>query len=94
MASKVAALLLLGLICCQLAPAQIIMDCCLSVSEKRLIPKNIVGYHIQRAGQGCDISATVFLHKKGMQLCVVPAEGHPWVQNLLKRLDKNRKPHH
>lgn len=88
MASKVAALLFLGIICFHVATgkrkihiflnlpaffprkafifcyfcilaAQIVMDCCLSVSEKRLIPKNIVSYKLQVAGSGCDISATV-----------------------------------
>ncbi|MEQ2307631.1 hypothetical protein AMECASPLE_020300 [Ameca splendens] len=93
MASKVAALLFLGLICFQFATAQIVMDCCLSVSEKRLNLKNLVSYSIKRAGMGCDISATVFVNKKGMKLCVVPPEGNPWVQNLIKILDK-RHPHH
>ncbi|KAM4746599.1 C-C motif chemokine 20-like [Anableps anableps] len=87
MASKVAALLLLGLICFQVATAQIVVDCCLSVSEKRLITKNIVSYRIQRANSGCDIDATVFINKKGMKLCVVPPEGNPWVQRLIHILD-------
>ncbi|XP_007547433.1 C-C motif chemokine 20-like [Poecilia latipinna] len=91
MASKVAALLFLGLICFHVATAQIVMDCCLSVSEKRLIPKNIVSYKLQVAGSGCDISATVFLNKKGMKLCVVPPEGNQWVQNLIRTLEKRRQ---
>ncbi|XP_008415966.1 C-C motif chemokine 20-like [Poecilia reticulata] len=91
MASKVAALLFLGLICFHVATAQIVMDCCLSVSEKRLIPKNIVSYKLQVAGSGCDISAAVFLNKKGMKLCVVPPEGNQWVQNLIRTLEKRRQ---
>uniref|UniRef100_A0A3B5LTL4 Chemokine interleukin-8-like domain-containing protein n=1 Tax=Xiphophorus couchianus TaxID=32473 RepID=A0A3B5LTL4_9TELE len=69
------------LICCYfcIPAAQIVMDCCLSVSEKRLIPKNIVSYKLQVAGSGCDISATVFMNKKGMKLCVVPPEGNQWI---------------
>ncbi|XP_012720747.2 C-C motif chemokine 20 [Fundulus heteroclitus] len=94
MASKVAALLLLGLVCFQLATAQMVMDCCLSVSEKRLNPKNLVSYRNQVAGMGCDISATVFVNKKGLKLCMVPAEENAWVQHLIKVLDKRRLSHH
>ncbi|XP_005808851.1 C-C motif chemokine 20-like [Xiphophorus maculatus] len=93
MASKVSALLFLGIICFQVATAQIVMDCCLSVSEKRLIPKNIVSYKLQVAGSGCDISATVFMNKKGMKLCVVPPEGNQWVKNLIKTVDRRHSQH-
>ncbi|XP_032433783.1 C-C motif chemokine 20-like [Xiphophorus hellerii] len=95
MATKAAALILLGLICIEFASAQIAVDCCLRVeSEKRLNPRNLVSYSVQRAGMGCDISATVFVNRKNMKLCVVPAEGNPGVQKLIDFLEKKRRNHH
>ncbi|RVE68637.1 hypothetical protein OJAV_G00093850 [Oryzias javanicus] len=69
MASRVAALIFLGLLFVQLASAEVPMDCCLSVSKNRLPAKIIVSYSIQEAGKGCDISATVFETKGGKRLC-------------------------
>uniref|UniRef100_A0A3Q2QPG5 Chemokine interleukin-8-like domain-containing protein n=1 Tax=Fundulus heteroclitus TaxID=8078 RepID=A0A3Q2QPG5_FUNHE len=72
-----------------LAAAQIPMDCCLSVSsERRLNRRNLVSYTLQRAGMGCKISATVFVNRKNMKLCVVPPEGNPGVQRIMDFLDK------
>ncbi|XP_038144066.1 C-C motif chemokine 20-like [Cyprinodon tularosa] len=94
MASKVAALLLIGLICFEFAAAEIAVDCCLRVeSEKRLHRRNLVSYTIQRAGEGCKISATVFVNQRNMKLCVVPPEGNPGVQKIIDYLDKKRQSH-
>lgn len=41
-----------------LPAAQIVVDCCLKVSEKRLPLHILVSYTIQGAGKGCEISAT------------------------------------
>ncbi|XP_017286306.1 C-C motif chemokine 21-like [Kryptolebias marmoratus] len=90
MASRVAALFLLGLVCFQLTEAQIPVDCCLKVSEKRLPSKNLVSYTIQEAGKGCDISATVFLNRHNMKLCVAHPDENKWVQKLIKILDKKK----
>ncbi|MED6252980.1 hypothetical protein ATANTOWER_020356 [Ataeniobius toweri] len=95
MASKVAALLLLGLICFEFAAAQIAVDCCLRVeSEKRLNRRNLVSYTIQKAGMGCDINATVFVNRKNMKLCVVPPEGNPGVQKIIDFMNKRTQRHH
>uniref|UniRef100_A0A3Q2DF55 Chemokine interleukin-8-like domain-containing protein n=1 Tax=Cyprinodon variegatus TaxID=28743 RepID=A0A3Q2DF55_CYPVA len=72
--------------------AEIAVDCCLRVeSEKRLHRRNLVSYTIQRAGEGCKISATVFVNRRNMKLCVVPPEGNPGVQKIIDYLDKKRK---
>ncbi|XP_013875140.1 C-C motif chemokine 20 [Austrofundulus limnaeus] len=88
MASRLAALLLLSLVCFQLAAAQVPVDCCLSVSVKRLVSKNLVSYTIQEAGKGCDISATVFINNKNMKLCVAHPDQDKWVQKLIRVLEK------
>ncbi|XP_054895620.1 C-C motif chemokine 20-like [Poeciliopsis prolifica] len=94
MATKAAALILLGLLCIEFASAELVVDCCLTVkSEKRLNPRNLVSYSVQRAGMGCDISATVFVNRRNMKLCVVPAEGNPGVQKLIDFLEKRRNHH-
>ena len=42
-------------------PAQIAQDCCVKVAEKRLPLQILQSYTIQDAGQGCSISATVYV---------------------------------
>ncbi|XP_041855931.1 C-C motif chemokine 19a.2 [Melanotaenia boesemani] len=91
MASRVAALILLGVICLGLAAAEMPVDCCLRVSDKRLRATNLVSYIIQEEGKGCAISATVFLTKTGKTLCVVPAKDYPWVQRTIAILNAKAK---
>uniref|UniRef100_A0A3Q1HFY4 C-C motif chemokine 21-like n=1 Tax=Acanthochromis polyacanthus TaxID=80966 RepID=A0A3Q1HFY4_9TELE len=70
MASKVAALLLLGIICFGLAAADIPADCCLKTSDRRFPPKLIASYTLQDANKGCPIKATVVITKLGRKLCL------------------------
>ncbi|KAM6170080.1 C-C motif chemokine 21 [Rhynchocyon petersi] len=63
-------------------------DCCLKYSQ-RAIPANIVrSYRKQDPSLGCPISAILFAPRKRSQpeLCGDPNE--QWVQQLMKRLDK------
>uniref|UniRef100_A0A8C6TCY2 Chemokine interleukin-8-like domain-containing protein n=1 Tax=Neogobius melanostomus TaxID=47308 RepID=A0A8C6TCY2_9GOBI len=84
------ACVLLLLLCAALCTAQIeMMDCCLSVADKRLRPDNVEQYRLQRAGHGCDISATV-IQVKGKQLCLPPPEHHRWIRRLLKIVDQKK----
>ncbi|KAM9392334.1 monocyte chemotactic protein 1B-like [Pholidichthys leucotaenia] len=90
MASRVAALLLLGVICFELAAAEMPVDCCLHAADKRLSSKNIESYRIQNAGNGCDIDATVFYTVKGKKLCVVHPSKKQWVHHLIKIIDQKQ----
>ncbi|XP_029916390.1 C-C motif chemokine 21-like [Myripristis murdjan] len=87
MAARVALLLLLAVICIGFAAAEIPADCCLSVTDKR-IPRNLVeSFEVQEAGQGCDISATLFITKKvGKRLCAPHPSLSKWVRDLINRL--------
>lgn len=38
--------------------AEIVVDCCLTVAEKRMPLRIVQSYTIQEAGKGCEISAT------------------------------------
>ncbi|KAF1389587.1 hypothetical protein PFLUV_G00074980 [Perca fluviatilis] len=67
MASRVAVLLLLGVICVGLASAEIVVDCCLKVAEKPLPLTIIQSYAIQEGGNGCEISATAFITKSSVK---------------------------
>ncbi|XP_008287540.1 C-C motif chemokine 20-like [Stegastes partitus] len=91
MASKVAALLLLGIICLGLAAADVPVDCCLSTAEKRLPHRLVASYQIQDAGKGCDIKATLVITKAGRQLCLVHPDGNQWVQQLINAVDKRKQ---
>ncbi|CAG5919052.1 unnamed protein product [Menidia menidia] len=91
MASPVATLLLLGIICFSFAAAEVPVDCCLQASPKRLPAKNIVAYTIQEEGKGCDISATVLINKSGRKLCAVHPKGNPWVQNVINAVEKRKQ---
>ncbi|CAG07793.1 unnamed protein product [Tetraodon nigroviridis] len=95
MASRAAALLLLGLVCVQFAAAQVVLDCCRTKTSKLLPLQLIRSYSVQDAGAGCDISATVFVTKTGRQLCVSHPSEEKWVQKhidaLLRRKEKHAK---
>ncbi|XP_040011915.1 C-C motif chemokine 20-like [Xiphias gladius] len=93
MASRVAALLLLGVICAGFAAAEIAVDCCLSTTDRFLPLIKIASYTIQEAGRGCDISATVFITKAGKTLCVVHPSERAWVKSHIKLLDKRSRAH-
>ncbi|XP_047455641.1 C-C motif chemokine 21-like [Mugil cephalus] len=91
MASRVAAVLLLGVICFGLASGEMAMDCCLQASSKRLPSRNLVSYIIQDARNGCEKSATVFITNAGRQLCVLHPSQAAWVQKLISILDKKKE---
>ncbi|XP_054467497.1 eotaxin-like [Anoplopoma fimbria] len=90
MSSTTAALLLLGVLCVSFASAEIAVDCCLTVTERRM-PLNILqSYTLQEAGKGCKISATGFITKVGKTLCVSHPNDKQWVKVYIKHLDENR----
>ncbi|KAM7415621.1 hypothetical protein PAMA_017919 [Pampus argenteus] len=91
MASRVAVLLLLGVICIGFAAGEIAVDCCLVTSNKHLPRSALKSYIIQEAGEGCDISATIFITKKSKRLCLPPASQETWVQNHINFLDIKRQ---
>ncbi|KAF3695337.1 hypothetical protein EXN66_Car011013 [Channa argus] len=73
MASRVAALLLLGFVCTGFVAAEVAVDCCLMVVDKHLPLQVLAGYTIQEAGKGCEISATVSVCSFISLLCFSPA---------------------
>ncbi|XP_053500692.1 C-C motif chemokine 19b [Ictalurus furcatus] len=68
-------------------------DCCLMTVDKK-IPQNLVeSYYIQTLETGCRVPATVFVTKKGKQLCAPRATKNNWVKKLINKLNKtSRKP--
>ncbi|XP_034728826.1 C-C motif chemokine 19-like [Etheostoma cragini] len=90
MASRIAVLLLLGVICVGFASAEIVVDCCLTVAEKPLPLTIIHSYTIQERGKGCEISATAFITKVGRILCVSHPRDKAWVRSHINYLDKKR----
>ncbi|XP_068613323.1 regakine-1-like [Brachionichthys hirsutus] len=91
MATRVAALFLLGIFCVGFASAQILLDCCLKVSPKTLRLQLIDSYIIQDAGHGCEISATVFITKAGRTLCVSHPRDQGWVRKHIAFLDLKKE---
>ncbi|KAM3611039.1 uncharacterized protein V6R79_012745 [Siganus canaliculatus] len=90
MASRTAALFLLGIICIGLTSAQLAVDCCTQAADK-LLPLHLISdYIIQEAGKGCDISATVFITKAGKRLCVLHPEERKWVKNHINILGRRK----
>ncbi|CAB1420598.1 unnamed protein product [Pleuronectes platessa] len=85
MASRLAAaLLLLGLICTGLSRAEVAVDCCLSTTDKFFPLIRISTYKLQIAGEGCDISATVFITKTANTICIVhPTDSFYRIQFLM-----------
>ncbi|KAK3521908.1 hypothetical protein QTP70_018997 [Hemibagrus guttatus] len=91
---QAAALLLLALffICWNYAGAtDAAPDCCLNTVDKK-IPGNLVqSYYVQTKEMGCRLLATVFVTKKGRQLCAPPARKNNWVKKLIDKLNKKSK---
>ncbi|KAJ8392784.1 hypothetical protein AAFF_G00072680 [Aldrovandia affinis] len=75
--------------CSNVALGEMALDCCLRVSHAKIPAHILRGYQRQVGGNGCDISAVVFITKKDRNLCAPP--GTPWVGDLIKILDKERK---
>ncbi|XP_071011980.1 C-C motif chemokine 19a.1 [Oncorhynchus clarkii lewisi] len=72
--------------CCRVTQGQMVMDCCLTVSQ-RAIPRHVViGYQPQVRGQGCSISAVVFTTRRGLKLCA-PTDP-TWVTDLMNLMDR------
>ncbi|KAG7322923.1 hypothetical protein KOW79_014269 [Hemibagrus wyckioides] len=88
------ALLLLALffICWNSAGAtEAAPDCCLITVDKK-IPRNLVmSYYVQTKEMGCRVLATVFITKKGRQLCAPLARKNNWVKKLIDNLNKKSK---
>ncbi|XP_062273020.1 C-C motif chemokine 21-like [Scomber scombrus] len=90
MASRIAALLLLGVICLGFASGQVAIDCCLSTSNKHFPHQIVKSYIIQEAGKGCEISATILKSQRGKNICAPEASKAQWVQDIINHVDKRR----
>ncbi|XP_041793644.1 C-C motif chemokine 8-like [Chelmon rostratus] len=93
MASRVAVLFLLGVICFGFVAAEIVVDCCLTTTKRRLPIQILDSYIIQDAGKGCDIGATAFITKVGKTLCVSHHSELPWVKSYIDFLEKKKQGH-
>ncbi|XP_077334300.1 C-C motif chemokine 19-like [Lithobates pipiens] len=71
--------------------ANMVVDCCLQTSTKRIPPNAVIGYEMQTPEKGCREKAVVFFtfHKPSLRLCA--PLGNPWVVKLMKRLDNKKK---
>ncbi|KAG7490697.1 hypothetical protein JOB18_040606 [Solea senegalensis] len=94
--SGITALLLLTvLLCADFTAAEVVVDCCLKTTDKFFPLILIDSYTLQEAGQGCDISATVFITKLEKTVCIVHPEEEKkktkWVKSHIKYLEKKKE---
>ncbi|XP_061528708.1 C-C motif chemokine 3-like 1 [Phycodurus eques] len=87
---RLAALLLVVLLCSHPAAGQKLVGCCLATRNMCFPRKIVASYFHQEAGNGCKYSATVFLSKAGKQLCAPPQYESKCVQELIAYLDNNK----
>ncbi|XP_007910129.1 C-C motif chemokine 19 [Callorhinchus milii] len=66
-----------------------IMDCCLSVSRKRIPGRIVANYLRQEPADGCRIRAVVFITVRSRRLCAPPYKY--WVRELIHMIDQNAK---
>ncbi|OCU02758.1 C-C motif chemokine 19 [Xenopus laevis] len=64
----------------------IVADCCLRTSDKRIPLGAVRAYQIQSQNNGCPKNAVVFITKTNKQLC--STQGLKWVNKLMQKLDK------
>ncbi|XP_020496445.1 C-C motif chemokine 21b isoform X2 [Labrus bergylta] len=91
MASRIATLLLLGVVCVGFVTAEIVVDCCLKTSSKRFPLSAVSSYTIQEAGQGCAIRATAIITRTGKTLCLSHPSEETWMINFINRLEEKLK---
>ncbi|XP_019962327.1 C-C motif chemokine 21 [Paralichthys olivaceus] len=89
-------LLSLSCVCLTLAQGSY-DDCCLKyVKNKQLyIQKHAVKYRRQEPDGGCNISAAIFIMRRGRMFCTDGSE--QWVKKLMNEIDKRgkeRRKHH
>ncbi|KAM9544500.1 C-C motif chemokine 19a.1 isoform 1-T2 [Salvelinus alpinus] len=72
--------------CCHVIQGQMVMDCCLSVSQREIPRHVVIGYQPQVRGQGCSIGAVVFTTRRGLKLCA-PTDP-TWVTDLMNFMDR------
>ncbi|MEQ2268906.1 hypothetical protein XENORESO_018342 [Xenotaenia resolanae] len=70
--------------CSTVTVAQILVDCCLSVTNKQIDKRFVVDYHEQ--ARSCSVDATVLVTRLGKKLCVPPKE-QQWVKKVIKHVD-------
>uniref|UniRef100_A0A3P8TQX6 Chemokine interleukin-8-like domain-containing protein n=1 Tax=Amphiprion percula TaxID=161767 RepID=A0A3P8TQX6_AMPPE len=71
--------------CCTVTVAQMAQDCCLRVANKPIEQPHVADYRKQIAGEGCHISATVLVTRRGVSLCA--PDNEQWVNELMKHVD-------
>ncbi|KAJ8357031.1 hypothetical protein SKAU_G00198250 [Synaphobranchus kaupii] len=64
------------------------LSCCLTISDTRVHPKNIVNYTVQRIGL-CPVEAVVFETRKGKKVC--SELGRNWVIRAMDKVDKEKE---
>ncbi|XP_041094571.1 C-C motif chemokine 19-like isoform X2 [Polyodon spathula] len=76
------------LYCCSKAygDSNLVVDCCLRVSNTPIPIKIVKNYKKQGQQDGCDLTAVVFTTKGNRKLCAPPRE--PWVNSLIDKIDK------
>ncbi|XP_031750816.1 C-C motif chemokine 19 [Xenopus tropicalis] len=67
----------------------IVADCCLKTSDKRIPPGAVRAYQLQSRSNGCTETAIVFITKSDKRLCAPPQL--KWVRKLIEKLDKAGK---
>ncbi|KAJ8380649.1 hypothetical protein SKAU_G00014270 [Synaphobranchus kaupii] len=81
---------LLCLFCCSsLTQGELVLDCCLKVSNSRIPKNNVKSYAKQAKGHGCNIDAVVFTTKRNVNLCAPTEQG--WVKALMTNVDRKLK---
>ncbi|XP_035279286.1 monocyte chemotactic protein 1B-like [Anguilla anguilla] len=64
------------------------LSCCLTITDTKVHPKNIVDYTIQKIGL-CPVEAVVFRTRKKKTVCSDP--GKAWVARAMDKVDKLKK---
>ncbi|KAJ8274380.1 hypothetical protein COCON_G00090050 [Conger conger] len=65
-----------------------VLSCCLTISDTKVHPKNIVNYTVQRMGP-CPVEAVVFQTCRRKTVCSDP--GKDWVKRVKGKVDKEKE---
>ncbi|CAL8293853.1 unnamed protein product [Gadus morhua 'NCC'] len=93
MATRLLMLLSLALISSHWTLGEVPVDCCPGVTDRELPCQRVKSYLVKDASTGCHLDATVYITRRGKQLCVPHPTQRHWVRACITAVDARAARH-
>ncbi|CAL8253438.1 unnamed protein product [Boreogadus saida] len=78
---------------CVSASGEVPVDCCPGVTDRELPCQRVKSYLVKDASTGCHLDATVYITRRGKQLCVPHPTQRHWVRACITAVDARAARH-